>query len=212
MSYGEFNMNVPESEVMWWTGLMEVTEDVLDLLEFCIGNFKSMDQAFSAIDGEGGNGVISLREFEEGLQEMGCKKFKGKNEKERVSAVFRYLDPGGEGSVSRDEWGVLSQLWCEYQLCITEFVAFLTRTFGNDLADSWEYLDDDGSGELTCDEWVDSCLALDYFGPAKCVFALIDNSDDGAISLDEFMVLEKYKKKSLSRGNSVPSSAVGGAR
>lgn len=40
-------------------------------------------------------------------------RFKGPNEKERIGAVFRYLDPGGEGNVSIQEWQILDQLWKE---------------------------------------------------------------------------------------------------
>lgn len=117
----------------------------------------------------------------------------GKDEQKRTSALFRHLDPGGEGSVSREEWAILQQLYREFDLCITEFVSFLVRLFGNDLSCSWNFLDDDDSGELTFDEWMSAVEDIGYFGPAKCVFGLIDNSDDGAISLDEFMVLESYK-------------------
>jgi len=197
-AYGFFQMNVSQSDVLWWTGLAEVTEDVLDWLEFCISRFSSMDAAFQAIDGEDGNGVLTLREFEEALLEIKCTKFAGngaKEEKQRIGALFRYLDPGGEGSVSKEEWGVLDQLWKEFDLCIHEFVHFLQRTFGDDLQVAWEALDADGSGELTLEEWMDAVLKLGFFGPAKCVFGLLDNSDDGNISIDEFMVLEPYKCK-----------------
>jgi len=194
-TYGAFPMDVTEDKVLWWTGLTEVSEDVLDWLEFCIGNFKKIDDAFTAIDGADGNGVISLREFEDGVKELGCKKFKGKDESKRIEAIFRYLDPGGEGSVSKEEWQILGQLWQEYSLCIYEFVHFLQRTFGDDLKDAWEFLDDDGSGELSRAEWLTNCESIGYFGPGECVFALLDNSDDGSISLDEFMVLEAYKKE-----------------
>jgi len=193
--YASFPMLVQEQDVMWWTGLTEVSEDVLDWLEFCIGNFKNMDAAFTKIDGPGGNGVVSLREFEEGVDECGCKKFDGKDKAKRIDSLFRYLDPGGEGSVSREEWSILSQLWKEFELCIKEFVLFLVRTFGDDLEVAWEALDDDGSGELDEEEWMRNVENLGYFGPAKCVFALVDNSDDGNISWEEFQVLERYKNK-----------------
>jgi len=191
-----FSMDVAETEVDWWTGLEEVPPDVLDLLEFLIGNFDDVYQAFHKIDGEGGNGVITLKEFVEGLAEINCTKYKGKGEKERVDAVFRYLDPGGEGSVSEEEWGVLDQLWKEYQLCISEFVWFVQRTFGDDLMVSWEYLDEDGSGEVTLEEFTEAVEALGFYGPARCIFGLIDNSDDGSISMDEFEVLNAYKLQS----------------
>lgn len=135
-----------------------------------------------------------MREFEEGINDVGCKKFRGKDETSRIQALFRYLDPGGEGTVSREEWAILEQLRKEYILCITEFVQFLQRTFGNDLAVAWDFLDSDNSEELSLEEWLHSCQAIGYFGPARCVFGLLDNSDDGKISLQEFIVLEDYKK------------------
>jgi len=199
--FGLFQCDVAEEEVMWWTGLMEPPEDVLDFLEFLMCRYPdakdgAMLKAFKEIDGEEGNGVITLREFEEGvLQTMACKKFKGKDEAKRLDALFRYLDPGGEGSVSQEEFFVLNQLWKEFDLSITEFVHYLQRQFGDDLAEAWAYLDDDDSGELTLEEWVKAVEDIGFFGPSAVVFGLLDNSDDGSISLDEFEVLEKYKKK-----------------
>jgi Ca2+-binding EF-hand superfamily protein/Ran GTPase-activating protein (RanGAP) involved in mRNA processing and transport len=192
-----FRMDVQENEVEWWTGLNEVPPDVLDLLDWLLGNFEDVSKAFTLIDGVGGNGVISLREFEEGLTNLNCKKFEGKNGKldyDRIATIFRYLDPGGEGSVSEGEWAILDQLWKEYQLCIAEFVHFIQRIFGDDIMDAWEFLDLDQSGELTMEEWLEGVESISYFGPAKCVFALIDNSDDGNISKDEFAILDKYKR------------------
>lgn len=211
-SYGYFDMRVNQTEVMWWTGLSEVSEDVLDWLEYCIGNFPNMDAAFKAIDGPDGNGVLTLREFDEALHEMKCTKFAGKDESARIAALFRYLDPGGEGTVSLEEWGVLDQLWKEFDLCIHEFVHFLQRTFGDDLKEAWEALDDDGSGELSLEEWMVAVDQLGYFGPAKCVFCLLDNSDDGNISVDEFQVLEPYKKRVFSRTNTASDRAQTASR
>merc|ERR1719247_3535870 len=107
-----------------------------------------MSKAFDAFDGPDGNGVITLREFEEGIQHLHCKKFHGKDEHQRIEALFRYLDPGGEGTVSREEWQILDQLWKEYALCITEFVEFCQRTFGDDLSEAWQFLDSDHNEEL----------------------------------------------------------------
>jgi len=190
-----FCMDVEEDDVQWWTGLTEVPQDILDLLDWIIGNFDDVYKAFHAIDGEGGNGVVSLRELEEGIRELGCKKFKGKDEKERIMTIFRHLDPGMEGTISEDEWGVLHQLWKEYQLCIAEFVHFLQRTFGSDLMHAWNFLDDDESGELTLDEFLKAVEEIGYFGPAQCVFGLLDKSCDGSISIDEFEVLNAYKQE-----------------
>jgi len=73
-------------------------------------------------------------------------------------------------------------------------VHFLQRQFGDDLKKAWAFLDDDDSQELTEDEWQEAVQKIGFFGPSKCVFGLLDNSDDGSISIDEFSVLEKYKK------------------
>lgn len=195
--YGYLAQEFSEKDINWWTGLNEPPADVIDLLEFLISRVRSMDEAFDIIDGgEPGctaNSELTLREFESGVKSMGCKKFEGRDEMARIAAVFRYLDPGGEGTVSKKEWMVLEQLWCEFDLTIKEFVQFLQFAFGPDLSAAWDALDEDGGGELTEDEFLDGAKAIGYFGPAEVVFALLDGSDDGSISYDEFAVLEKYK-------------------
>ena len=45
-----------------------------------------------------------------------------------------------------------------------EFVQFLIYAFGEELAFAWEELDDDGSNELSEDEWFQ---AVKRIGPAK---------------------------------------------
>jgi len=202
-SFGYFDVEgLTDEDVQWWTGLTEPPEDVLNLLEYFISRYDNVEQPFLKIDGVDGNGCITLRELLDGLEEMGCRKFDvkkgsktGRTKEQRIESIFRYLDPGGEGSVSRGEWAMLSQLWKEFDLSIREFVHFLTLTFGDDLMDAWEALDDDDSGELTEDEWQTAVCNIGYFGPAKVVFALLDTSDDGSISFDEFEVLEKYRPK-----------------
>eukprot|EP00933_Yihiella_yeosuensis_P044437 TRINITY_DN39564_c0_g2_i1.p1 TRINITY_DN39564_c0_g2~~TRINITY_DN39564_c0_g2_i1.p1 ORF type:complete len:194 (-),score=45.12 TRINITY_DN39564_c0_g2_i1:75-656(-) len=129
----------------------------------------------------------------EGLQAMECHKFTGPDEKERYNNIFRYLDPGGEGSVSTDEWQILGQLWKEFVLTIEEFVQFLIFAFGEDLQNAWERMDEDGGGEISEEEFYEICEKIGYFGPGRVVFALLDSSDDGNISWDEFEVLNTYK-------------------
>eukprot|EP00928_Gymnodinium_smaydae_P093419 TRINITY_DN7758_c1_g1_i1.p1 TRINITY_DN7758_c1_g1~~TRINITY_DN7758_c1_g1_i1.p1 ORF type:complete len:1373 (-),score=176.40 TRINITY_DN7758_c1_g1_i1:329-3958(-) len=191
-TYGFFDLSsLLEDSVLWWTGLAEPPEDMIEFLEFLINNFDSAKAAFRAIDGPDGNGVITLREFEEGMEEIDCHKFDGKDRAQRVAAVFRYLDPGGEGSVSLDEFLVLDQLWKELDLSMREFVQFLYFKY-DDIQDAWDDLDADGGGELDLDEWLEAVDSIGYFGPAAIVFNLLDNTDDGSISIEEFKVLEKY--------------------
>lgn len=186
-------------DVQWWTGLMEPPEDVINLLEYFISRYDNVEKPFKEIDGVDGNGVITLKEFREGLDEMQCDKFnkqKGSSEtrtkEQRIDAIFRYMDQGEEGSVSLDEWMILAQLWREFDKSIREFVHFLILAYGN-LLEAWEALDLDGSGEMDEEEWLETVTRIGYFGPAGVVFALLDSSDDGSISFDEFEVLETYR-------------------
>eukprot|EP00930_Biecheleria_cincta_P035389 TRINITY_DN24342_c0_g2_i1.p1 TRINITY_DN24342_c0_g2~~TRINITY_DN24342_c0_g2_i1.p1 ORF type:complete len:1419 (-),score=214.24 TRINITY_DN24342_c0_g2_i1:1039-5295(-) len=201
-TFAFWNPNFRDEDISWWTGLSEVGEDILDLLEFFISRYSHVNQAFRDIDGGVGqnsdansNGELTLREFQNGLRDIGCKKFSGPNEQQRIANIFRYLDPGAEGSVSLNEWQILDQLWKEFDLSIREFVQFLVFAFGDDLYEAWTALDDDGSGELSEAEWFEAVEKIGYFGPARVVFALLDGSDDGNISYDEFIVLEAYKKQ-----------------
>ncbi|CAE6931285.1 Vti1b, partial [Symbiodinium sp. KB8] len=171
--------------------------DILDLLEFLISRFSNVDEAFRKIinTSDTKTPLITLRVFQAALVALDCGKFKGPDENQRLAAIFRYLDPGGEGSISQNEWRVLGQLWNEFDLTIREFVQFLQIAFGEDLQDAWEALDDDQSGELSEEEWFEAVEKIGYFGPARVIFALLDGSDDGDISVNEFQVLEKYKPK-----------------
>lgn len=192
--YGAFNIQQQEADVMWWTGIQEAPEDVLEFLDFVIGNFPDVSVVFRHIDGAEGNGQITLREFEDGIVKLKCKKFKTKDRQQRIASIFRYLDPGGEGTVSQDEWDILRQLWKEYDVTIREFVGFLQRSFGDDLRTAWHHLDKDGNGELDLKEWVEAVESSGFFGNSRIVFKLLDNSDDGFVSPEEFEALNRYKK------------------
>merc|ERR1712196_710993 len=143
-----------------------------------------MNQAFLAIDGEDGNGQISLREFEDAYRAMGCRKFQGPNEMERLRAVFRFLDPSGEGQVSKDEFTVLSQMFNEILLSIEEFVEFCVRNFGHDPEDTWNFIDADQSGECDEDEWRSACESLGYMGPVMPIYRYLDKDDEGTVTLE----------------------------
>merc|ERR1712176_1639256 len=156
-----------------------------------------------------------MGEFKAGLEKMKCHKFidptikdkalQASKEFQRISNVFRYLDPSGEGEVSEGEWGILMNLWKEMRQSIREFVQFLERTFsrkdarGNveeDALDAaWEFIDDDGSGEISEDEWVAIVQeSLHYFGPCVVIFHFLDKDDEGTVSLDEFRALEVFRR------------------
>lgn len=183
-----------DTGVMWWAALNAAPEDVVEFLSFIVAKFDSVEASFWFIDGPGGNGVISLREFEEGYGKMDCHKFQGPNEHARMEQIFRYLDPSGEGQVSFGEWMVLELLWKEIKLSITEFVQFCERTFGDDLAATWVFFDEDGGGEIDQHEWCEACKQVGYFGPVVPIFGFLDSDDEGTVSLDEFKLLEDFQE------------------
>merc|ERR1719272_722091 len=96
--YG-YREGVPDDKIEWWADISAAPEDVIEFLSFLVAKFSTVRQGFYEIDGVGGNGVISLREFEEGYRDMECQKFKGPDELARVHALFRYLDSSDEGQV-----------------------------------------------------------------------------------------------------------------
>merc|ERR1712118_537560 len=107
-TYGGWKLQAEEDKVMWWSSLDEAPADVLSFMRFLLMRFwkpppeqgckfdKSLDNSFRKIDGPDGNGVISLREFEEAFvaanDAIGCKIFQGKDEIGRIQRVFRWLD------------------------------------------------------------------------------------------------------------------------
>eukprot|EP00928_Gymnodinium_smaydae_P040398 TRINITY_DN27399_c0_g2_i1.p1 TRINITY_DN27399_c0_g2~~TRINITY_DN27399_c0_g2_i1.p1 ORF type:complete len:1484 (+),score=240.35 TRINITY_DN27399_c0_g2_i1:247-4698(+) len=189
--YGRTEVTALENEVMWWAALQEAPNDVLELLYFIRAKYNSFDEAFAVIDGPGGNGDISWKELEEGYHNMKCTKFKGPKERERIQAVFRYLDPSGDGSVSKDEFAVIDQFWNELQLSMKELMQFCMRTFG-DLESTWDELDEDGGGEVTVEEWTDALCKVGYFGPAHAIFDFLDDDDGGAISFEELEKMTQF--------------------
>jgi hypothetical protein len=208
-TYQYRTMDVGEEEVVWWAGLGEAPPDVLLYVQWLTyhsdDNFASPIKMFQKIDGPGGNGVVNLREFEESFKTLHIDIFKSKKsfeqglENKRIEGVFRYLDPTGEGTVSKHEWKILQCLWNEIKLSIEEFVQFCVRTFGQNLSDGWDFLDADGGGEIDLDEWVSACHELGYFGPTEPIFRYLDADNGGNIGKEEFEILEKYRTDEVTK-------------
>jgi len=197
LAFGYWDIpHVTDEDVEWRMGLHEAPEDVLDFVEFVVGRGQSFEAAFKEIDGPGGNGVISHRELEEGYREMlGKKKPLNAKQLQVITAVFRYLDVTGEGSVSLDEWAVLNNLYAEIKACLGEFVQFCECVFGPDLEDTWKYLDDDESGEISEEEWHAAVAGIGYFGPSAPIFNFLDKDNEGNLSFDEFEALNEFSSR-----------------
>jgi hypothetical protein len=199
-SFGFWIAPTSADEVMWWSSITECPEDVVAFVDWISSHFDDIYVVLQKINGPDGNGVISLREFEEGIDAIGCKKFEGIDKSERVRIVFRYLDPSGEG-ISDKEWGVLQQLYDEIRLCIREFVEFCERTFDT-LEAAWAALHDNDRKHgrrrkmmIGKEEWMSHCHNLGYFGLTAPVFAYLDADDEGAVSPDKFCKLKTFDAK-----------------
>lgn len=181
----------PADEVLWWSSTTTCPPDVVEFVEFLNASFHGLEAAFEALAGT--SDAVSLQDFEDGvLTKMGCRKFHGPRERERVRDVFRYLDPSGEGLISQSEWRVLDQIFKEVQLSVKEFVQFCERTFGTSWQNAWNAIDVDGSGEINADEWNDICKSYGFFGPSRPIFSFLDADDTGSISAKEFDLLKEY--------------------
>eukprot|EP00931_Biecheleriopsis_adriatica_P060671 TRINITY_DN36447_c0_g1_i1.p1 TRINITY_DN36447_c0_g1~~TRINITY_DN36447_c0_g1_i1.p1 ORF type:complete len:1458 (+),score=332.80 TRINITY_DN36447_c0_g1_i1:40-4374(+) len=223
---GDWDMSqVQEADVCWWSSISKASTDVMDFVFWIISTYGDCMKAFYDIDGGGGqigddDVEITMREFEEGCKRIGFNKFEqkaarkksdgkvpaspaspaagaGLTEQQRLIHVFRYLDPSGEGKVSAAEWAVFQQVEMEIKLSIKEFVMFCERNFGPHLSDAWAVLDSDGGGEVSFDEWQETCAEAQYFGPTMPIFKYIDKDDGGSFDGDEFQVLEKFQGKTL---------------
>eukprot|EP00440_Ansanella_granifera_P074981 gb/GFBE01081375.1/.p1 GENE.gb/GFBE01081375.1/~~gb/GFBE01081375.1/.p1 ORF type:complete len:1536 (+),score=380.10 gb/GFBE01081375.1/:1-4608(+) len=192
-TYGRWKVEVAEEDVMWWAAPNEAPEDVVEFVFWLRSKFENTAKAFAAFDGPDGNGVISIREFEEGMKRLKCRKFKGKDEKQRWSTIFRYLDPSGEGQVSKMEFLTLDQFWEEVKTSIVEFLEWSHRAFGHDIQTLWNALDEDQSGSIQRDEWEESLDKVGYFGPSGPIFSYVDEDDEGSISWDEFEALNTFQ-------------------
>jgi Ca2+-binding EF-hand superfamily protein len=212
-----------QCDIKWWCSTAWLHPDVLSFVEFLTPRFDTMHAAFLEIDGPGGNGVVSLSEFLDALtnpriKEMRCNRFRGDDEKQRLTAIFRYLDCSGEGEISEGEWQVLDQIFNEQKLAAKEFVDFITRTFNIrnlegmpevDWESAWEVLDEDESGEIDREEWAKACERLGFFGNIWPIYSFLDMDGEGTISPDEFFALQTYQGgKSPSRGTSASKQCL----
>jgi Ca2+-binding EF-hand superfamily protein len=187
-----FPMDIQESAVSWWSGLSEAPEDVVELLSWLLTKFSSMDEAFKVAVGS--KAAMNKLQFETFLKEQGLTKFKGKGdvEEQRITGVFRWLDPGGDGTLSRLEFRIMQELWNEMDLCLREFAQFLSFKYGEDLELAWCMLDKNCDGSISMSEWMSAVEDIGYFGPAEIVFKFIDSDDDHSIQQEEFELLENY--------------------
>eukprot|EP00439_Symbiodinium_sp_Y106_P064222 s1923_g10.t1 len=192
-TYSNWPCDVSMEQVLWWASTNEVPVDVMEFLEFIIEQYDNVYEAFDDIKSKNAQ-VLNHRDFEDGLRRVKCKKFKGRREGDKITGIFRYLDPSGEGQVTRSEWGILELCHKEMVYSIQEFVHFCSRSFGNDLNAAWAVFDVNGDNFISEAEWVTVARSFSYFGPTLPIFRFLDRDDEGTISFEEFEELQKFRQ------------------
>jgi hypothetical protein len=200
--YGYWSPTIKEEDICWWSALSQAPSDVIAFMTFLTARYPDMrdgwKDAFRAIEGSNcvaATASITLVKFQDGLKRMKFKKFAGHHETKRIAAVYRYLDPSGEGGISSCEWSVLEQLSNELTLSLEEFVKFIARSVSvwhpeADLRDVWDTLDFNDDDSITKDEWNKFVKEkFNYFGPSEIIFNHLDQDGEGSISWDEFETL-----------------------
>lgn len=141
---------------------------------------KSLQEVFQAIDANG-DGQLSKEELFNG-----CSKVFGESMSfEQVEAIFEKVDVDGSGSIDYHEFLVATA---------NEEVVFSTKN----LKEAFNYMDKDGSGEITLKEIKDVLgqsqnISDDVW---EQIIAEADKNGDGVISFEEFMQMMKSFKDS----------------
>ncbi|CAE7576748.1 Lrrc74a [Symbiodinium natans] len=190
--------DVKEAAVSWWTNMIEVPTEVIDLVLMLKQSALDLNKAFDSIDGFDGNGEIGLGKLQQGLEDLGWRKFRNPSSdhdmKEQMLAIFRCLNASGHGTLSRSDWNILQQLTKDVDHAIAECVQYLMRIYGS-LADAWSALDIDLQDSLGRTAWFESLRRLRYFGPSEIVFRFLTASDAArsrTITWEKFCRLEKF--------------------
>ena len=175
------------------------------MVELCITRIQSwlkrsgrqLSDLFAKIDKDG-SGELDSREFRAGMLQIGLT-----FEDAEISALFAHMDNDGSGTIST----------VEFIEKMDQFVADLSESAGTillllslhldrekkTLADVFQGVDVDGSGDLTADEFHEALLSLDISHKKETVAAVIEELDmdgDATITLTELSAqLAVYRRK-----------------
>ncbi|CAE7397649.1 LRRC74B [Symbiodinium microadriaticum] len=197
--------DVKETAVSWWTNMIEVPSEVIDLVLMLKESGVDLNKAFDSIDGFDGNGEIGLGKLQQGLEDLGWRRFKNPSSdnemKEQILAIFRCVNVSGHGTLSRSDWNILQQLTKDVDHAIAEFVQYLMRIYGS-MPAAWAALDVDVQESLGRKAWIEGLRQLGYFGPGDIVFRFLTASDASRarfITWQKFCRLEKFTSYGLAQ-------------
>ncbi|CAJ1423221.1 unnamed protein product [Effrenium voratum] len=155
-TYHFSEVRVPEAEVNWWTNCSEVPSEVIDLVLMLKDKGMDLSKAFDAIDGFDGNGEIGYGKLQQGLEELGWRKFKRSADheiKEQFLAIFRCLNPSGHGTLARGDWNILQQVKQDVEQSLIECVQYLLRVSDHSWTTAWSKLDLECEDQLDRSTW-----------------------------------------------------------
>lgn len=192
-AYGRWRTpSLKQEDVSWWSTLSDVSLDIIRFLEVMREKYRdNLKEAFRDIDGGGGNGLITLKEFEEYCDRLEDSRFRGNNRRERFRAIFRYLDATLEGSISVEEWLQLDTVKRELDRQTGELHDFFIWRYG-EIAKAWAVLEKSGDGEMSQEEWSNGLKELGYFGASVELYSVLDTTNDGTINFEEFTCIARH--------------------
>jgi Ca2+-binding EF-hand superfamily protein len=151
-----------------------------------------LEEKFGLLD-VGGRGLISKREFQTGLSELGIMTLLSSDEQE---FLIKKLDAKGDGVISlKDFMSFLGRSWTKTSLLGARLRRILleAEAEGLNIVAAFGALDRDGSGAIGMDEmysWIQSAIGqgrLDNPTDVMSLLAEFDTDGDGEVSLPEFM-------------------------
>jgi len=191
------------SAVKWWLCRHEAVEDVEAFMEFIIAKYRDVYEAYRIIDGELASRQFPVRIFEEGVLHMKCPKFKGPDERQRIIAVFRYLDPDAQGLITVGQWSVLELLFNELQHSIHALLGFFARNDASDLHKAFDMLEKGGQDKIQRDAWHAGLEQLGFYGTVDTIFNFLDRHGHDGITWEDFLELDRFQGKSLPQNKQV---------
>jgi len=190
--------DVKEAAVCWWTNVIEVPSEVIDLVMMFRKSSLDLNKAFDAIDGFDGNGEIGFLKLQQGLEDLGWRKLKNPADhemKEQMLAIFRCLNASGHGTLTRSDWNILQEVTRDVDQSLAECAQYLIRIRGS-LEEAWSALDDSEQEEgLGREAWTEALRRLGYFGPGDVVFRFLTSADAASsrlVTYDKFCKLERF--------------------
>ncbi|CAD7935375.1 unnamed protein product [Amoebophrya sp. A25] len=116
----EDDVEKDKEQLEWWMSIEETPDCMLDFAIMAMHKFSNLKMAFKFCD-RYKRGRINLQDMKAQFTKSGA----NTRALNALTDCFRFLDRGGEGTVSWDEFRVVQYLWSEMFLGLEEFIYHL---------------------------------------------------------------------------------------